>query len=126
MCEWSDKGALAHILLASEDAFDFEHFILTFDEVKNGRVFGNLLKAHVVISDHAMARLFERMRTNSRADVLTNLQHLMLHRDPEEGEEMEVRGFDGTFHLRGITITDKQGRSRPPNWLVTTFIGDKP
>lgn len=81
---------------------------------------------HGFVSKHAIARLFERQRTNARHDTFTALTYIIGIEQPIcEGQTAEVVTPDGTLYLTAIRLKMKNGDLLGVKWLVKTFIGDK-
>jgi hypothetical protein len=82
----------------------------------------------VVISNHALQRLYERLRTNSFAEVRTAIEKLVMIPPPdgiEPGQRVtemsaEVRGL-GVFHLVSEWTATSHGQSGFA-WVVKSFV----
>lgn len=112
----------AHVLNLTRDG----RFMITMHQYSaTGYYLPNSgVSSNIMISEHAMQRLFERRRTNAFIDVTHTLRELVLavhemEEHPSIGSEIEVVTKMGTLYLVGAKYWEDQ-----PNvgWVVKTFI----
>ena len=119
-----DEGALLISLGADVE----QTLVLITVGIKGGRARPNLRGMSILLSDHFVARMFERLRTNHRDDVLAMMKYLCVAELPEgsrEGDTFELETPYGSFHLESVVRTYADGGFSCPTWLVKTWIGAK-
>ena len=131
--ETTPAGSTVYALTTEEDIPDAIGLIdLHFDPAGRLRRRKSLLSKDVSvgISDHALRRLFERLRTNSQAELIPAFKALTALPVPTVDDldrqiSIEVPG--GTFHMVcAIHFMKSVGKYCYPMWVCKTFIPDKP
>ncbi|MFZ3320741.1 MAG: hypothetical protein WA190_00105 [Usitatibacter sp.] len=79
----------------------------------------------VQITRHCYERLFERLRTNSREEVVAVIARLIELEGPTViGQEVAVV-IDGVGRFHAVSVHALNGRIGSRAWLMKTFIGEK-
>lgn len=84
---------------------------------------------NIYVSPHALARMFLRLRTNSKADLLTFAKNLMKVGSPTMQQcldkfEIDVKIPGGTAYMVADLVLISHDHILPPRWIMKTFIND--